>query len=249
MKKIFGLLFVFCASLMFVSCLSDNSKDIEKLIASRDYDKAREIAIAEFSDYGGHNNVQSLKLYQIAKAQIEEIFVDGDYKEAYEVARETKQPFAFQDVFAENVNNVLRKGNYDFIFKVLGEWKIYCEYNETLSDLVKNEDFLLKEPSRDDDYIKTDAHQTSWESNGPYNADVRRFNSIVDKVLEACVEEKDAGNIKECLKLYMPYAALDSKKDTGEKCIDENYYLFTYKLQNTAKDEAQQRVADAGIEL
>lgn len=176
--------------------------------------------------------------------------MDGDYKDAYEVARETKQPFAFQDVFAENVNNVLRKGNYDFIFKVLGEWKIYCEYNETLRHIVKNEDLLLKETSRDDDYIITDAHHTSYDSNGPYNADVRRFNSIVDKVLEACIEEKDAGNIKECLKLYMPYAAIANKKDTGEPCSDRgNYFLYTFKQVNTAKEEAQKKVAEAGIEL
>lgn len=249
MKKILGLLMIASASLMLASCFSDNSKDIKKLIANREYDKAREIAIAEFSDGGGHHNLQSLELYQISKAQLEEIFMDGDYKEAYDVARETKQPYAFQDVFAENIKDVIRKGNYDFIFKVLDEWKIYCEYNETLRNLEKWEQNLLEEPSRDADYMKTDAHQTSWESNGPYNADIRRFNDIVDKVLEACVEEKDAENIKKCLNAYKPYATLDGKKDTGEKCIDENYFLFTYKLQNTAKEEAQQRVADAGIEL
>lgn len=251
MKKIFGLLLMVGASLMLSSCFTDYDREVEKLISKREYDEARELVAGYIRNYTGEDN-KAYWSYKIAEAQLDEIISDGDYNDALDVTKTYKCNQALQDVFADHLDEILRKGNYLFVFKVFEKWDIYHNFNKTIRTLLKNEEYKLEEPIKEDlnDYLSKSLRWSDFDTNGPYNADVRALNNLVDKVLEIAIEEKDSENIEQCLSSYKPYAALDSKKDTGEKCGDSgNYYLFTYKLVNTAKEEAQKKVAEAGIEL
>ena len=253
MKKFISALLLLAPAFFMCAC-TDSSAKIDKLISEHKYDEAREVAIENFKDNSMYGD-RTQQLNKIALAELEEYFLDGEYREIARINKETKNPFVFQKLFSENIKDVLKKGNYDFLLASFEDWEIYSEFHKEIDQWPHNEDYEMREPKvYDDEFMKriADKRQTTTE-NGPYNAEARHLNGLIDKTLEQLIEDKDVDNIKQALKCYKPYAVMKSKnklpsnnysKDHGTY---EHHYVF--ELVNSAKEEAAKKVAAAGIEL
>lgn len=253
MKKIlFGLL-SFVAIVSLSSC--DYKNEIRKLIKAHEYDEARELAYAHFSEY---NNLD-VYLRRIDIAQLEELYSDKAYNEIKSVKKDIKSAFAYQYMFAKNFKNILGRSNYDFIFETFEDWKIFGKFKKELDQWPHNEVYMSEEDedvyfdNEDDSDVAED--RRLWDStfNDKYNAEVKFLNRMIDETVYQLIEEKDIDNLRKFIKLYKPSAVLKSKsklpsnnysKDDGDY---EHHYIF--ELVSSAQEEAVKRISAAGIHL
>lgn len=254
MKKIFiGICLLLGACAFFTSCTNPDDK-IDKLISKHKYDEAREVVIDNFEDGRHLENGRTQRLNKIAEAQFEEIFEEQNYQDIKELKAELKNPFAYQRIFANYFKKVLNRGNYDFMFDTFEDWEIYNEFHKEYDQWPHNEDYEWREPRvYDDDFMEKVADKRGTISeNGPYNAEVRFLNTMIDQVLERLIEENDKDNIQQFIRLYKPYAVLKSKTKIPSKkgkLVDDPDHHYVCGLENTAKEDALKKIKEANINL
>lgn len=237
-------------SLGFVSCDSLNNykrarAKVDKLIAEREFEKARDVA-----NNVGKQKVKEELLNTISFTQFNMMIEDGDYETASQLARELRQENLFYDSFLKNIRQIVKRGNYNFIFDTFMDWQCPCEaktYEQNY--LLKNFDYLLEEREPRKDY-KGDYYRVTA---GEYNWFVRPVNNAVDVVLQKVMFEGNPNNIRRCLMCYKPYSIFDKKEKTNDFCgkekdDDHRYYKFYFKMQNTAKEDAEKMLQEAKIE-
>lgn len=103
-----------------------NSK-IERAIAVRDFDKARELSQGYPSDWD-----KGKQLYNINKSQISLMIDDGMWEDAASLAKEINSYYVYEILFRENITKLLTARRYDVIFNTLTGWINYDEYDDYL---------------------------------------------------------------------------------------------------------------------
>lgn len=228
-----------CSHKRFVS----KTAKIDKLLSERKYEKAREIA--------NHFDQEEKSIYltKITSTQITMMMEDGDYESAFAIARELKMENIFYDAFFKNIRQIVKRGNYNFIFETFMDWQCPCETKTYEEGLLKNFDYLLEEREP----IDLDNGDYYRELGGAYNWFVRPVNNAVDVVLQKVMFEGNPNNIRRCLMCYKPYSVFDKKEKTNDFCgkekdDDHRFYKFYFKMQNTAKEDAEKMLREAKIE-
>ena len=254
MKKIFyGVCFLLGTCALFSSC-GDPDAEIDKLISEHKYDEAREVARDNFHDNSMYGYLTQ-RLTKITEAQLEEIFEDQNYKEIKEVKAELKNPFAYQRMFANYFKKVLNRGNYDFMYSTFEDWEIYNEFHKEYDQWPHNEAYQFEEPKvYDDEFMERIANKRETiDENGPYNAEARFLNDMIDQVLERLIEDKDKDYLKQFIKLYKPYGVLKSKTQLPSNNYSKDHGTYEHHyvcdLENSAKEAALKKIAEANIEL
>lgn len=214
------------------SCQKTYTKEsakIEKLIAERNFDKAREIANSipadEFEFINGERvYYRPTLITKINTAQLSILTSDGQWYDAQDLALEIGAQDEFQQLVSANLNRILRTQNYDMIFEILSTWQISHHYYPEVSN-----------------YTLTNKGSI-YESNGniPYNEDVESYNHTVDAVLQALIINQRTDLIKKCLPLYKEEAVF-VKKEYGDKGI--------FKLENKARKSAMEKLKAEGITI
>ena len=229
----------YCSYKRFVS----KTAKIDKLLSERKYEKAREIA--------NHFDQEEKSIYltKITSTQITMMMEDGDYESASALARELKMEDVFYDAFFKNIRQIIKRNRYDFVFETLMDWQCPAEAKTYEQDLQKNLDRILEEREPNKDY-KGEYYDGDP---GNYNWFIRTVNNTVDIVLQKVMFEGNPNNIRRCLMCYKPYLVLDRKVKTNEFCGNEKneehrYYKFYFKMQNTAKEDAEKMLREAKIE-
>ena len=228
-----------CSHKRFVS----KTAKIDKLLSERKYEKAREIA--------NHFDQEEKSIYltKITSTQITMMMEDGDYESAFAIARELKMENIFYDAFFKNIRQIIKRNRYDFVFETFMDWQCPCETKTYEEGLLKNFDYLLEEREPNKDY----KGEYYGVKPGNYNWFIRTVNNTVDIVLQKVMFEGNATNIRRCLMCYKPYLVLDRKEKTNDFCgkekdDDYRYYKFYFKMQNTAKEDAEKMLREAKIE-
>lgn len=250
MKRSIIYALLIALSFGFVSC--DNSYNnykrsrakIDKLLAERQFEEAREVA----NDIS-RQSVKEELLNNISYTQLNMMMEDGDYETAAALARELQQEELFYDSFLKNIRQIAKRGNYNFIFETFMDWQSPCEAKTYEENLLKNFDYLLEE------------HEPTGDWNGgyysclggKYNWCIRPINNAIDVVLQKVMYEGNPTTIRRCLMCYKPYSVFDRKEKTNEfsgkeKNEEYRYYKFYFKMQNTAKEDAEKMLLEAKIE-
>lgn len=250
MKKIIYVLLV-AVSFGFVSC--DNwingyprtRAKVDKLLANREFEKARELVNKKVSARIDRQGM----LKNISRTQITILFEDGEYETASALARELKMEDVLSDAFFKNIRQIIKRNRYDFVFETLMDWQCPAEAKTYKEDLAKNFDYLLEEREPTKDYNGKYYPCLG----GQYNWCVRPVNNTIDIVLQKVMFEGNPNNIRRCLMCYKPYSVFDKKVKTNEFCGREKteemrYYKFFFKMQNTAKEDAEKMLHEAKIE-
>lgn len=214
------------------SCQKTYTKEsakIEKLIAERNFDKAREIANSipadEFEFINGERvYYRPTLITKINTAQLSILTSDGQWYDAQDLALEIGAQDEFQQLVSANLNRILRTQNYDMIFEILSTWQISHHYYPEVSN-----------------YTLTNKGSI-YESKGniPYNEDVESYNHTVDAVLQALIINQRTDLIKKCLPLYKEEAVF-VKKEYGDKGI--------FKLEHKARKSAMEKLKAEGITI
>lgn len=250
MKKIIYILLV-AISFGFISCDNyfNNYKrtraKIDKLLSERRFEEAREVVNENVSE----GETKKELLANITYTQINMLMEDGDYETASQLARELRQENLFYDLFLKNIRQIVKRGNYNFIFETFMDWQCPCETKTYEEGLLKNFDYLLEEREP----IKNHNGDYYRELGGAYNWFVRPVNNAVDVVLQKVMFEGNPNNIRRCLMCYKPYSVFDKKEKTNDFCgkekdDDHRFYKFYFKMQNTAKEDAEKMLREAKIE-
>lgn len=250
MKRSIIYALLIALSFGFVSC--DNSYNnykrsrakIDKLLAERQFEEAREVA----NDIS-RQSVKEELLNNISYTQLNMMMEDGDYETAAALARELKMENIFYDAFFKNIRQIIKRNRYDFVFETFMDWQCPLEATTYEQNLQKNLDWILeeKEPNKDS------KGEYYGGKPGNYNWFIRTVNNTVDIVLQKAMFEGNPNNIRRCLMCYKPYLVLDRKVKTNEFCGKEKneehrYYKFYFKMQNTAKEDAEKMLLEAKIE-
>lgn len=249
MKKIIYVLLV-AISFGFISC--DNSYNnykrtrakVDKLLSERQFEKAREVVNENVSK----GKTKEELLANITYTQINMLMEDGDYETAFAIARELKMENIFYDAFFKNIRQIIKRNRYDFVFETFMDWQCPLEAKTYEQNLQKNLDWILeeREPNKDS------KGEYYGGKPGNYNWFIRTVNNTVDIVLQKVMFEGNATNIRRCLMCYKPYLVLDRKEKTNEFGSEKNeehrYYKFYFKMQNTAKEDAEKMLREAKIE-
>ena len=103
-----------------------NSK-IEKALAVRDFDKARDLSQGYPSDWD-----KGEQLYNINKTQISLMIDDGMWEDAAVLAKELNSYYVYEILFRENLGKLLNKKRYDVILNTLTGWINYASYDDYL---------------------------------------------------------------------------------------------------------------------
>lgn len=231
----FVAIIIFMFTLSLQSCDNTYTKKnakIEKYLAERNFDKAREVAQQIPSDeyYFNKNEGNKRHYYQqdamikINKAQLSLMTAEGQWDDARAFAQELDALNIYQELFGNNINKLLQNRQYETILLVLSSWKIENPYRET----VDNHTLAGK--------------GGMYEANGnvPYNEEVQAYNKIVDAVIQYAIINDELKVIKKCVALYKPEAVY-VKYEYGDKGI--------YTLKNNAKELALQNLKENGITL
>lgn len=251
MKKIINVILVAVISLGFVSCDNyyNNYKrtraKVDKLLSERKYEKAREVVNENVSE----GETKKELLANITYTQINMLMEDGDYETAFAIARELKMENIFYDAFFKNIRQIIKRNRYDFVFETFMDWRCPLEAKTYERDLQKHLDWILEEKEPNKDY----KGEYYGVDQGNYNWFIRTFNNTVDIVLQKVMFEGNATNIRRCLMCYKPYLVLDRKEKTNDFCgkekdDDHRFYKFYFKMQNTAKEDAEKMLREAKIE-
>lgn len=250
MKKIIYLLLV-AISFGFISCDNyyNNYKrtraKVDKLLSERKYEKAREVVNENVSE----GETKKELLANITYTQINMLMEDGDYETAFAIAHELKMENIFYDAFFKNIRQIIKRNRYDFVFETFMDWQCPLEVKTYEQNLQKNLDGILEEREPNKDF----KGEYYGGKPGNYNWFIRTVNNTVDIVLQKVMFEGNPNNIRRCLMCYKPYLVLDRKEKTNEFCGKEKneeyrYYKFYFKMQNTAKEEAENMLREAKIE-
>lgn len=250
MKKIIYILLV-AISFGFISCDNyyNNYKrtraKVDKLLSERKYEKAREVVNENVSE----GKTKKELLANITYTQINMLMEDGDYENASAIARELKMENIFYDAFFKNIRQIIKRNRYDFVFETFMDWQCSLEVKTYEQTLQKNLDWILeeREPNKD-----SKGEYYGGEP-GNYNWFIRTVNNTVDIVLQKVMFEGNPNNIRRCLMCYKPYLVLDRKEKTNEFCgkeknEEDRFYKFYFKMQNTAKEDAEKMLHEAKIE-
>jgi len=232
--------FIAIVALMFALALQscentytkENSK-IEKCLSKRDFDKAREIAQSiapedyyySSDDHKRHYYRQEAML-KINQAQLSIMTADGQWDDAQAFAQELNATDAFQELFRNNINKLLKSRQYETILLILSSWQIEKPYRER----VENSNYTEK----------GDIHEEI--GNVPFNEEVQAYNKMVDGILQYAILNDELGLTKKCIALYKPEAVLVKK----EKKYPNSE---TYTLKNNAKTRALEILKENGITL
>ena len=229
-----------CSHKRFIS----KTAKIDKLLSERKYEKAREIA--------NHFDQEEKSIYltKITSTQITMMMEDGDYESAFAIARELKMENIFYDAFFKNIRQIIKRNRYDFAFETLMDWEIPYSPQMVVDDYPKYFNDGRHEVEKEK---KRSGYYDSQEcSPGEYNYFIRRINDAVDIILQKVMYEGNPTNIRRCLMCYRPYCVYTQK---NEKIGDElNEYTndykhrYFFKMQNTAKEEAEKMLREAKIE-
>ena len=103
-----------------------NSK-IERAIAVRDFDKARELSQGYPSNWD-----RGKQLYNINKSQISLMIDDGMWEDAASLAKELNSYYVYEILFRENIGKLLSAQRYDIILNTLTGWINYESYDDFL---------------------------------------------------------------------------------------------------------------------
>lgn len=216
------------------SCQKTYTKEsakIEKLIAERNFDKAREIANgipADEFDYINGKRVyyRPALITKINTAQLSMSTSDGHWDDAQDLALEIGAQDEFQQLVSANLNRILRTQNYSMIFNILSTWHIKSPY----FPVVENTSYTGKGDMYED------------RGNVPYNEEIQAYNRIVDGVLQQLIFDQNISLIKKCLSLYKE-EAVSVKKEKEYPCKE------TFKLQNKARRNAMEKLKAEGITI
>ena len=252
MKKIIYILLV-AISFGFISCDNyyNNYKrtraKVDKLLSERQFEKAREVVNENVSE----GKTKKELLANITYTQINMLMEDGDYETASAIARELKLEDIFYDAFFKNIRQIIKRNRYDFVFETLMDWKIPYSLQMVVDDYPKyfndGRHEVEKEKKRSGYY------DSQVCSPGEYNYFIRRINNAVDIILQKVMYEGNPTNIRRCLMCYRPYCVYTQK---NEKIGDElNEYTndykhrYFFKMQNTAKEEAENMLREAKLSI
>lgn len=260
MKKVFGLLFIFCASLILASCSTTNyEKEVEKLVREKKYNEAREIYYEHLAEEFEADKI----LLDISKNEIEDCYDDFDLNAIKEIKREQKRSieridYLCQEVFANSIGDILKRGRFDFVFSVFDDWKILypyeleCEqdeyYERDFNDGVDYHEAIV--------WGRFNIKEAVDPNNMKYNAEASYLNNLLDKTIAVLIEEKDIQSLQQCLSYYKPCIIIKNKKKSrsetssflGDKTTTV-YYNYTFALDDSAKQEAIKKIAAAGLQL
>ena len=274
MKTSIRFILLAVISILVVSCFTDHKQEVDKLIRQHKYSEAKEYVYENC--YGEHYFNELLSW--VIEAELDDCYDNNDIRGILEVKKAYRRDvdgieYLCQKNFVDNADDIIRCGNYDFIFSIFKDWAIKAkdlemehidQSNESKDGSESNygKDLTDYEYCDYDDIAyggKDNLDYNLWNGNRHYNFEVNYFNTIVDKVLEVLIEQKDTQNIQQCISYYKPNIAVKSKKVLSSKKVEvgliskdiETRYPVKYEMElvNTAKDEALKRVAEAGIEL
>ena len=224
---------------------------IDKLLAERRFEEAREVA-NKISGGGLSGEDEKLKaelLKEISLTQLNFLLEDGEYEIASALAHELRMEDLFYDVFFKNIRQIVKSGNYDFVFETIMDWQCPCDAQLCERNLLKNFNYLLEE--RKPNHRRSNGTYNPCIG-GRYNWFIRPVNNAVDVVMQKVMYEGNPTNIRRCLMCYKPYSVFDRKVRTDEtnnmvKEGDKYWYDFYFKLQNTAKEDAEKMLREAKI--
>ena len=229
-----GIITIVCINCL-PSCDKTYTKEsakIEKLIAERNFDKAREIANgipADAYEYidGGRMYYRTNLMTKINTAQLSILTSDGQWDDAQDLALEIGAQDEFQQLVSANLNRILRTQNYSMIFNILSTWHIKSTYLPIVEDCWETQ--------------KGGMHED--RGNVPYNEEIQTYNRLIDGVLKHLLLDQNIPLTKKCLSLYKE-EAVSIKKEKREGNTRE-----IFKLQNKARQSAMEKLKAEGINI
>lgn len=247
-------------SLLFVFGVFDSkSKDtkmlngdqqIEQALQNREFDKAREIAM-KFNDDNrlDEKSERQIRLDKINKAQISLMLSDGNLDDAEALSRE----LGCSELFWEEVNKNIRplyEADFRSLYMLLSNYPFTTNYHSQLKRFYIGyiryaQDYAVnKEQSMYSDIADSKTHY--YNTNVGYNDEVTKFNNIVLKIVDLAVFDEKTAELKKLVSLLKPEAV-----ETRRKKVDQysDYYDIDYKLENRAKQQALDKIKEAGIRL
>ena len=202
--KISNILFVVVIAMCMQSCITGtiinahrNRKarkatvKIEKALDKRDFQKAREILLTinddrtdySFNSYCDSELRRNFQQNKINEAQLTYLIMEGEYEIAQTVCKDYDCQETFQNIFAKNIDLLLQRRQYDFMFKVLQYW----HFQEHFVD------------------------EGSSSANDGYNYEIWAYNRLIHSILQECILNNDVQNARRCLLFYKPEAELKKK--------------------------------------
>lgn len=242
-------------TLCFISCgktpknpkIKENEMDvkIEKAIANREFDKAREYA-QTFSDYqnmADEFSARQERMNKINKAQISVMIDGGDIEGTESLAKELDALPVFWNLIENNVNK-LYPAQFNSLYTILSRYPFTASYHKQFHGTPRTLDYAEEYAQTKEPYLKDSYYKT----NVGYNDEVHKFNNIVTSILNRAIFEGNTTHIRHLLLLLKPEAVEISRTDAGYGEYGKEINI-QYSLENNAKADALQKIKDAGINL
>lgn len=241
------------------SCKKTYTKEqqkIEKYIANREFDKARDIALSIPSDarekhyprrYYREEAMEKINLTQLA-----DMINNGQLEDAEALSNELDIKHVFWDLVKKNLSK-LYTNNFRALYSVLTRYPITTTYHEKLTD------YSIWHLERANEYASMDYEgRKRWasfykeyydNSNVGYNDEIKQLNLLVMQVTDMAIFDNNVDCIRKMLLLLKPEAVEVSRVKSRKDEEVTNYATITYKLENKAANEVIAKAKQAGINL
>lgn len=125
MKTSIRFILLAVISILVVSCFTDHKQDVDKLIHQHKYAEAKEYVYENCYNESYFNELLSW----VIEAELDDCYEDNDIHGIQEVKKAYKRDvdgieYLCQKNFVDNVDDIIRRGNYDFIFSIFNDWAI-----------------------------------------------------------------------------------------------------------------------------
>lgn len=153
--------------------------------------------------------------HQINQAQLSLLFADEQYEDAFVLSQELNAQEIFQNLFSNHLIKMLEKNQSKTVLNILTAWQFEEVYKET----------------------------GFQNTNDRYNEEVKKYNALVDAIVQYSILNNNAELAKQCLIVYRPEATIKTKEKN-----DASYeYIFT--LQDNARQRTEAKLKENKIKL
>ena len=153
---------------------------------------------------------------QINQSQLSLLFSDEQYEDAFALAQELNAQEEFLTLFSNHLVQMLEKNQSKKVLNILTAWQFKEVYKETGYKYV----------------------------NDKYNEEVKKYNALVDAIVQYTILNDNADLAKQCLIVYKPEATIKTKDKNN---ATNETYIFT--LQNNARLRAETKLLENGMKL
>lgn len=168
---------------------------IDNAIASRDFEKARDLAHTyQFCDKYGREDREERnhQLDKINKVQVTLLIENSEFEQAELLAKELNTLQMFWDIVDENINK-LYKLDISTLFMILSHWQIPVYDSEST---------------------------ISWS-----NDKINQFNHIIISLIDMYIFDGNTENIKKLIPLLKPQYVKSVRRVGGKDIVDNAWHL------------------------